>query len=355
MEVEKSPVDTAAHPSPASSGTKIQLRFGNATLDRIITLAMPRSLPELQHMAAQHFGHSGCLRLFHHGTSLLYHPSQMKEVQDGDIIVVRRSDCFRPGTSDTPLSTHQADFLKRPYQKPVNGAGSDYDSCLTDDTKGVPLEGMSRYATDFVRHPFAARDTWKPPSALLLASKAKLGTTTYAGDFPWREKPARSKAVDDRAVRESSLSMASQAESFKGTSSYTIDYPRRAVTPRVEYAKAPPSVVLPPSEFSASTTYGSDFKKLGCGRQRSAKPKAAYERTNEAFKGTSEYQREYHKLSMGSTDKSEFIKLASEAFANQEPWNQEAQDLCAAAEAAARGGHAVDIEGAEVMRFETPV
>jgi len=322
------------------------LRF--AGLERVVTVAMPRSLPELQHMAAQNFGHSGCLRLFHHGTSLIYSPAQMNQIKDGDIIVIRKSDCFRPVTADTPLSTHQADFTKRAFQRPVTGSGSDYDSTLTDGTKGERLDSMSRYAMDFVRHPIQPRTPFKPPSALHLTND-RLGTTTYAREFPWRENSARKAVVDDRAVRESSLSMASMSQPFEGFSSYTIDYPRRPHTAAQEISTRPhtvDSLQPPPTPFSSDTTYNSDFKKLGRGRQRTAKPKAAYERTNDPFVGTSEYRREYHELSMGATDRSEIIRLTEEAFQGQD-----AKEICAAVEAALREAGELEVLDS---RYEIP-
>jgi len=330
-------------------GREVKLQFGGTSkLDRVITVDMPRSLPELQHMAAQHFGHSGCLRLFHHGTSLIYHPAQMNQILDGDIIIVRKSECFRPSTADTPLSTHQADFLKRPYQRPVTGSGSDYETSLTDGSKGERLEGMSRYAIDFIRHPIEPQKPFKPPSALHLTNE-NLGTTTYAAEFPWRETSQRTALVDDKAVRESSLSLATHAARFEGATSYTIDYIRPATSGGERATLPPPSMLSDPIPFSAVSTYSSDYKKLSRGRQRNAKPKEAHERLNTPFSGTSEYRREYNKLPMDATDRSEFIKLASEAFQSVT-----AEDLREAVEAARQKGTTVDVEmpvGAD-MRME---
>lgn len=338
---DKTPTET--------TGREIKLQFGGtAKLDRVITVGMPRSLPELQHMAAQHFGHSGCLRLFHHGTSLIYSPAQMGQIQDGDIIIVRKRECFRPSTGDTPLSTHQAEFVKRPFQRPATGSGSDYDSSLADGTKGERLESMSRYAIDFIRHPIEPQKPFKPPSALHLTND-NLGTTTYASEFLWREISQRKALVDDKAVRESSLSLASKAACFEGSSSYTIDYIRPATSGGERATLPPPPIKDNPVPFSAVSTYASDYLKLGRGLQRNAKPKEAHERLNTPFLGTSEYRREYHKLPMDTTDRSEFVKLASEAFQSVT-----AAELREAVEAATRDGVAVEVElpvGADV-RFE---
>merc|ERR1712072_873775 len=88
---------------------QIQLKLGDGAgpLEAAVTVVMPRSLPELQHVAAQQFGHHGCLRLFFKGTSLLYHPSQMKMLKDGDVVVVRRSMHRVDGGTGKDISTHQ--------------------------------------------------------------------------------------------------------------------------------------------------------------------------------------------------------------------------------------------------------
>jgi len=317
---------------------------GSGKLDRVVTVPMPRSLPELQHMAAQNFGHSGCLRLYHQGTTLLYHPAQLNQIQDGDIIIVRKSDCHRPPTAPgTPraLSTHQADFHKHPVERPATTAGKDYESALTERSKGASLDGMSRYATDYVRHPIQPVIPYKPPSALELHNEP-LGTTTYAREFPWRETSKRRALVDDRDLRASSLSKASQQERFKGNSSYSIDYPRRDYVEPGKLAMAPKalyesSVKPPPTPFVDATTYSSDFQKLGPGRQRSAKPKGDAMRMNEPFVGTSEYRREYDEKS--ATDRSLAIQLAMEAFEGQT-----AQELQKAAEEALRDGGLEELE-----------
>lgn len=324
--------ETTADETAATTGKAVVMRFaGSGKLDKVVMCGMPKSLPELQHIAAQNFGHSGCLRLFHHGTSLLYHPCQMKEIEDGDTIVVRKSDCFRPVAAETPLSTHQADYLKRPYQRPRTGNGDDYESTLTDGTKGDRMDNMSRYATDFVRHPIEPRVPFKPPSALHL-TKEGTGTTTYSREFPWRETNARKALIDDRAVRESSLSLASQKEPFQGSSSYTIDYPRRPLTAPepIAFDAARESLQPLPTPFDGVTTYASDFQKLKYRKQRSAKPAAAQELIAATFTGTTEYRRTYHEFGFGA-DRSEHIKLCEEAFQGQD-----AKEICESVEDAVR-------------------
>lgn len=328
-------------PSEIGGPKQIKLRFGGtATLDRVVDIGMPKSLPELQHLAAQNFGHSGCLRLFHHGTTLLYHPAQMSQIQDGDYIIVRKSESMAlPSRASTPRSTHQADFHKRPFQKPRGPACTDEESTLTELSR-VPFDGTSRYTQDFTRHPIEEVVPYKPPSAIHLTN-ALTGTTTYSREFPWRESSSTRRAlVDDRDLRKSSLSEAAHSARFHGTSSYTIDYPRHepAYVQGLANSAIVDSLKGPPSSFNAVSTYATDFKHLGRGRQRSAKPKPAYETSTDPFNGTSEYRREYHELSMNSA-RNMFVKLASEQLRSKD-----GDDMIASAKAAATEGESVEFE-----------
>merc|ERR1719375_396551 len=90
--------------------------------------------------------------------------------------------------------------------------------------------------------------------------------------------------------------------------------------------------------FSAVSTYASDFKKLGPGRQRIMRPRGDG-RTNEPFTGTSEYRREYHELQL--EDRTEIIHLATETLAGQAT-----AELREADEEAGRAG--------ELLEFEVP-
>lgn len=350
--------ETASHmvtSIPSSTRKQIMLRFGgSATLDRVVSVPMPKSLPELQHAAAQNFGHSGLLRLYLHGTTLLYHPAQMQQVQDQDIIIVRKADIHRPVTqAGTPraLSTHQADFIRHPLKRPTTAAGADYESSLTDRTKNAPLDGMSRYALDYVQHPYARPEPYQPPNALELHTEP-LGKTTYSQEFPWREHAVRKAAGNDRALRESSLSAESKGHPFKGDTSYKIDYPRRPYAAPSELAMSPlclrqSSVGPTTNEFSATSTYTSDFQKLGPGRQRSCKPKGDLSSRSDPFDGSSEYRREY--LEPCRKDRNMWVQLAREAFEGQT-----AEGLRKLAEEAMRDGGTGDIEvppGTEMMAF----
>merc|ERR1711959_785845 len=94
---------------PSETRKTIMLTLGGSSkLERVVPVPMPKSLPELQHAAAQNFGHSGCRRLYHHGHKLLYHPAQMNEVQDQDIIVIRKSEIHRPVTEASIYASKRA-------------------------------------------------------------------------------------------------------------------------------------------------------------------------------------------------------------------------------------------------------
>merc|ERR1712159_561036 len=58
----------------------------------------------------------------------------------------------------------------------------DHVSNLTERTKNTPLDGMSRYALDYVKHPYAKPDPYQPPNALDLHDEP-LGKTTYRREY----------------------------------------------------------------------------------------------------------------------------------------------------------------------------
>jgi len=283
----------------------LMLRFVDSSKStQEVPVTMPRSLPELLHTAAQMFGHGGALRLYHRGSTLLYHASQMSQLRDGDLVVVRRTASYRPVTpAITPrvLSTHQADFQKRSFQAPALSAAPDYESTLTDDMRklrGVPIEGMSRYASDFVIHPISARQpTLKQTATLGFDDKSPMATSSYGREFFWQEPP---HTIAAQAKKESSnILLASPTSRFDGRSSYTSDFTRsEPVSPR-ELIQPVQLAKLPEIAFAAVSTYGCDFKMTGSskqllsGRQPSARPKRA-EMPNQPFVGTSEYRGEFH-------------------------------------------------------------
>lgn len=317
---------------------------GSGKLDRMVSVPMPKSLPELQHAAAQNFGHSGCLRLYHHGHTLLYHPAQMTKVQDQDIIVIRKSEIHKQAAAaGTPrsLSTHQADFTKHTYKRPKPLAHLDHESTLTNGTKGVPFDSMSRYASDYVQHPYAKPEPYQPPNAIELHTES-LGKTTYSQEFTWRHNARARACRDDKALRESSLSEASKGHPLKGDSSYRLDYPPRPYVHPNELAMSPQalrqsSVGPAVSVFDSTSTYNADFQRLGPGKQRSCKPKGDFRTMNEPFEGTSEYRREYDEKH--EKNRSAWVQLAREAFEGQT-----AEEIRRLAEEAASRGELVDFE-----------
>lgn len=267
---------------------------------REISVPMPRSWAELQHTAAQQFGHGGCLRLYHQGTSLLYHPMQLKQLQDGDCIAVHRCESHRPITpADSPkvlTTTFQSSYQKHVTQRPKLGVGADYQSCLTDRMKGS-MQGMSRYAADFVKHPLSPRVAFKPPSAIEMHNEP-MGTTSYSREYTFHKDAIDAAHADHTAVRASSLLLASPQGAFEGCSNYTDNFKWHANSQReAAMTDSTSSVQPPPSVFSGMTTYNSNFQNCsGVERQRICKPlgKAVFESSEAPFDGTSEYRNQYH-------------------------------------------------------------
>lgn len=314
--------------TPPPTGASIVLSNGSP-LDRLVTVAMPGSLPELQHLAAQYFGHSGCLRLYRNGLHLLYHPTQMKHLADGDVVVVRRSE-HRPMTSgQKDASTHQSDFVWHRPKTSARGCGNDWISTLSETTHGRPLDGKSRYAEDYVEHPLSREAPFQPPAALHLHDD-KTGTTSYAEHFPWRNnKTPRRKTGNDY-----NTSLATDAR-FDGATSYNLDYKK----PPLEYsgaARALGSDYLSSlsedqqrAPFDGCSTYYADYKKFDKGRQLTFKPRGQ-ELRKEPFLGSSEYRRQYLGPSKSTNKDNIFIgreKIDSQGSVTGQPLREHAAQV----------------------------
>lgn len=261
-----------------------------------IRVPMPKSLPELQHVAAQHFGHGGCLKLLHNGTKLIYHPSQITQIEDGDTITVKHLDGFRTvpaeGTA-TGNSTARSDYQKHPPAPPRLPVGSDDQSTLTVQSARQRFEGMSRYASDFVRHVnVTPREPCKQTPSMELHTEPT-GVTCHQSEFTWRKGEMRENLCDDS---KSALTVAAVAAPFEGKSSYNIEYVKH---PRVKAELARPAHGFEASAGDASqdfvcqgSTYEADFREFPDFRRQSARPPRTRERP-EPFAGSSEYRRQY--------------------------------------------------------------
>lgn len=280
--------------APPPTDAKIILSNGSP-LDRLVTVPMPRSLPELQHLAAQHFGHSGCLRLYRNGLHLLYHPMQVKHLSDGDVVIVRRFE-HRPveNAGDTEKSTQQSDFVWHRPKTSRRGSGKDWVSSLS--TNGDhPLDGKSRYAEDYVEHPLSQMAPYQPPAAMSLPV-AKIGTTSYSEHFPWRDSKTPRRPLGSDYI--TSLSADAKGCPFDGATSYLMDY-KKPPLEHIGAARALGSDYLSTlsedqqrAPFDGCSTYYDDYKKFDKGRQSAFRPRGQILQ-KEPFKGTSEYRREY--------------------------------------------------------------
>merc|ERR1712110_1355546 len=129
----------------------------------------------------------------------------MHQLQDQDLIVVRKADSVRPVVQvGTPraVSTQQADFTKHPTRKPSAALGADYESCLSPRSKQL-FEGTSQYSLDYVKHPYSKPQIHQPGSNLELHNEP-LGKTSYSQEFCCPPVSVRSsKSFDDQALRTS--------------------------------------------------------------------------------------------------------------------------------------------------------
>jgi len=278
---------------------------GSSPLDRLVKVPIPRSLPELQHTAAQHFGHGGVMRLFLNNKVLLYHPITMGQIKDGDVICVRWSEARRVTQGAiTPRSVHQSDFVAHEIKAPTQAAGNDWDTALGDAVREKPFDGLSRYAQDYVEHPYAAPTPFVPPSSIALRHDDPTGTSCYSEQFKWRD--AKMPFRPSMANYESSLG--SKGAPLQGSTMYTTDFikPARAKMDAARLTSSDYESTLSDDQrrhpFKGESTYGSDFKKFSQKVQPILRPVVAQELlTNEPFSGKSEYRRKYVEFSVPET------------------------------------------------------
>jgi hypothetical protein len=266
------------------------------------TVVIPRSLPELQQLASRHFAHggSGRMRLFLKGREL-HHPMAVADLQDGDVLTVRveQNRAF-PATAERVLSTHQADFVKFPPGETVKPVSDDNASTLTAETRCAKLEGQSRYATDFVKHPRVPRVQMTEHALygthFLKHAGESVSKSTYSSHYPWHNTLAADSAGSDER---SALSDAARGHPFTGRSSYSDDFPRRFGAPPepakaacTDYESTLTDQVMK-SSFDGMTVYNQHFVKHPLtGRQPSARP-ARTSAESGTFAGSSEYNNQY--------------------------------------------------------------
>mmetsp|Transcript_53524 Transcript_53524/g.98995 ORF Transcript_53524/g.98995 Transcript_53524/m.98995 type:complete len:294 (-) Transcript_53524:100-981(-) len=239
-----------------------------------ITVQRPRTLQELQSYAQKHFGHKGKkLGLWHQGRQAIQHQRHVDPVKHEDVVVVTWS-----GEKDlyNHLTTHQADFVRHPLNRPRAQSGP--------RTPGptIPFEGQSSYAYDFVKHPLsktdpvAARGTsWRP-------TDAPTGTTTYSNHYVRHPLKGPEPPM---------VVAARQTLPFEGKSSYAQDFVKHPIKPAVVHR--PEERMAPPGTFDAITTYASAY--VGHMPRPRTPREGRSAPTSLPFHGNSEYKQEYIK------------------------------------------------------------
>lgn len=263
-------------------------------------MKLPDSVNEIEHTAAQVFGHAGTFRLEHNGRPL-YHQSQLARVGHNDVVYVKQDHERSSHAPEGPIrSTQQADFVKYPFEAPPAPIGEDDDSIITDTLLGQKFEGESRYVSDFVRfHGSRPARTTKPPPGAPTALKALVEepmlreATSYGTHFqsPGPQKVRKPMGSDE----ESTLTAQSKNQPFNGSTAYSEAYVRQPRQTPVS-ARGQRSSVLASygaQTFQDCTTYGSHFRHENPpGRLASMRPKA--ERPGDRpFQGNTEYREKF--------------------------------------------------------------
>mmetsp|Transcript_56432 Transcript_56432/g.132365 ORF Transcript_56432/g.132365 Transcript_56432/m.132365 type:complete len:314 (+) Transcript_56432:92-1033(+) len=254
------------------------------------TVRLPDSLPELTHVAAQHFGRGHTVRMYHLGRKhkRLHHPLHIDWLSHDDFLVVEATG--PPAEKQANISTHKADFVAKPLEK-TEPFRQDRSSALSDWLSG-PLSGASRYQEDYRPVPNSARGpAHKMPGALRSAREAPTGTTSYKDHYPWKtsSKDPAQKGSD------STLTSYQRTQPFAGKTSYTLDYPAHAVR-RIPPVPAAEGQKPLPSTFQGESTYASDFlEPQEDTRMPSARPSNEATQDHRPLLGTSEYVDQYKK------------------------------------------------------------
>jgi len=281
---------------PAWSGA-----VGSA-IPRHISVAIPRSLPELKQVASLTFdpsGRSSRMRMFHHGREL-HHPLAVESLKDGDVVTVRLEKPPLQVAADRVLTTHQADFVKHPTQSRTLPSNDDGGAAVGAALRGRRCEGQSSYSSDYVRH----HDVERPES---VNGQVKYSThwlstprgtdrteSTYNSLFPWHDSKPGASGVSGAVA--SVLSDASRGHVFSARSTYADEYQHREAQPPTMPFRASASVVTEQARggaFSGASQYAADFvKHSGDCRQPSARPDRS-DYSYQPFEANSEYRQQF--------------------------------------------------------------
>jgi len=267
------------------------------------TIPLPRTLPELQHHAHTHFGHKGRLRMYHRAKEVV-HPSMISNIAHDDVVKVRADRRkLQEASVDIPLTTHQAHYVRHPLEPPVQPAGTDDESSLTDDMRGKKLGGPSCYKRDYVPHPPHGPE--EPADVGIFKTHVKNHggnpdyRTSYAMHYPWKDVQEAPPpcGTDDASV----LTDAMMGKPLDASTIYQEHYvPKRPAThPSFPLGRSVLTEWLTKEPFHGQSTYDRHYvKKPLTGRQPSARPPRDMP-GERPFQAGSEYRRNYDPKELG--------------------------------------------------------
>jgi hypothetical protein len=270
------------------------------TSPRQKSVPMPRSLTELQQVAALQFHHCGRLRVYRDGREVTSQAG-LKDLQDDELMQVQLDNRGLAVGRQTPIrTTHQAAFIDHgdTYLNPLKPAGSDDDSTLTQQSMGKRFFGQSAYATDYRRFSRAAQPILHKPGDTALFPEppnASMGQSTYAQQFHGYEcaVPAQAQGSDYASI----LTSLSKGHTFAGQTSYAQSYPPRQPVPPIRVCMNDNDSTLTDAvlgqPLEGQSSYQDHFVRHSLAdRQVSARPPRGVPE-NKPFAGCSEYRNQF--------------------------------------------------------------
>jgi len=265
-----------------------------------VTVALPQSLNDLESSAKNAFG-AGVNRskMYHRGETVLDQRAY-QNVQDGDVVIVRKGTPTVASTYPRDmLTTHASAYVAHPMEQ---RRAPSTPAPTRPGMKAPKFQGTSCYAEAYIGHPMDTKEKERPPipSAWEPNNIPMSSRSTYAENFPWHASQPKSPGNGKPAPK---TPRGNSQVPFNGQSSYKIDYIKHASerpksadgTRRDRQRQDRPGV-----PFSGSTTYNGDYKKHP--QDRTPKPESntgPFRRdqpmNSPKFQGNSEYQNEYIK------------------------------------------------------------
>lgn len=247
-----------------------------------ITVPLPRSLHELQKRAEQHFGHSGELKMYHHGTVPILRPEQLSRIRNGDVVVVtwnnRRLNDRE--LADLLKTTSQAFYVEHPLPKRKPQAAAQ------ELPPSLPLDGITEHKAEYVKHPLSARERAMRPLHSWSPRTEPTGKTTYEDKYLWpalQSVVKRSPMVDEFNW---------DTGPFQGHTQYMQDYVMHPIKPRGEMPSRPRPRSASHVPFEGKSTYAAEYTEKPLATRTSCHAKIS-KREWMPFEGASHYQTNY--------------------------------------------------------------